>query len=172
VRTVYRSRPFRSYSAQAGNADVWGRNVHHPVSARNPEAQKFFDQGLCFIYDFNHDEAARSFQRAAELDPKLAILSWGIAEAVGPNYNDPASEERFKQAHEAIQKAVEFSGNASPSEQAYIQAMAKRFPAGPNADLKKAAGDYHDAMRQVVEESGFPRARKNPDSSLCSDDNC
>ena len=84
-------------------------NVHHPVSASNPEAQKFFDQGLCLIYDFNHDEAARSFQRAAELDPKLAIAYWGIAEAVGPNYNDPASEERFKQAHEAIQKAVELS---------------------------------------------------------------
>jgi tetratricopeptide (TPR) repeat protein len=127
-------------------------NVHHPVSASNPEAQKFFDQGLCLIYDFNHDEAARSFQRAAELDPKLAIAYWGIAEAVGPNYNDPASEERFKQAHEAIQKAVDLSGNASPSEQAYIQAMAKRFPADPKADLKKAAEDYHDAMRELVKK--------------------
>jgi tetratricopeptide (TPR) repeat protein len=127
-------------------------NVHHPVSASNPEAQKFFDQGLCLIYDFNHDEAARSFQRAAELDPKLAIAYWGIAEAVGPNYNDPASEERFKQAHEAIQKAVDLSANASPSEQAYIQAMAKRFPADPKADLKKAAEDYHDAMRELVKK--------------------
>jgi hypothetical protein len=33
--------------------------LHHPVSTSNPEAQKFFDQGLCLIYDFNHDEAAR-----------------------------------------------------------------------------------------------------------------
>jgi tetratricopeptide (TPR) repeat protein len=127
-------------------------NVHHPISASNPEAQKFFDQGLCLIYDFNHDEAARSFQRAAELDPKLAIAYWGIAEAVGPNYNDPASEERFKQAHDAIQKAVDLSANASPSEQAYIQAMVKRFPADPKADLKKAAQDYHDAMREVVKK--------------------
>ena len=124
-------------------------NVHHPVSTSNPEAQKFFDQGLCLIYDFNHDEAARSFQRAADLDPKLAIAYWGVAEAVGPNYNDPASEERFKQAHQAIQKAVDLSDHASPSEQAYIQAMAKRFPADPKADLKKAAEDYHDAMREV-----------------------
>src|SRR5580693_6138814 len=60
---------------------------HHPVSTKNPEAQQFFDQGLRFIYAFNHDEAARSFQKAAELDPKLAIAYWGIAEAVGPNYN-------------------------------------------------------------------------------------
>jgi tetratricopeptide (TPR) repeat protein len=124
-------------------------NAHHPVSTSNPEAQQFFDQGLRLIYDFNHDEAARSFQRAAELDPKLAIAYWGIAEAVGPNYNDPASEDRFKQAHEAIQKAVDLSSNASPSERAYIQAMAKRFPADPKADLKQPAEDYRDAMREV-----------------------
>src|SRR5277367_1745087 len=124
-------------------------DLHHPVSTKNPEAQQFFDQGLRFIYAFNHDEAARSFQRAAELDPKLAMAYWGIAEAVGPNYNDPASEERFKQAHEAVQKAVDLSANASPSEQAYIQAMAKRFPADPKADLKKAAEDYHEAMREL-----------------------
>ncbi len=126
--------------------------LHHPVATSNPEAQKFFDQGLRLIYDFNHDEAARSFQRAAELDPKLAIAYWGIAEAVGPNYNDPASEDRFKQANEAIQKAVDLSANASPAEQAYIQAMAKRFPADPKADLRKAAESYHDAMREVVKK--------------------
>ena len=129
-------------------------DLHHPVSTSNLEAQQFFDQGLRLIYAFNHDEAARSFQRAAELDPKLAMAYWGIAEAVGPNYNDPAGAERFKQAHEAIQKAVDLSGNASPAEKAYIQAMAKRFPAGPNADLRKAAEEYHDAMREVMKQ--FP----------------
>ena len=47
---------------------------HHPVSTKNAEAQQFFDQGLRYIYAFNHDEAARSFQRAADLDPKRADL--------------------------------------------------------------------------------------------------
>src|SRR5215472_2497828 len=61
-------------------------DLHHPVTTSNPEAQKFFDQGLRLIYAFNHDEAARSFQRAADLDPKMAMAYWGIAEAVGPNY--------------------------------------------------------------------------------------
>jgi len=129
-------------------------DLHHPVSTHHPDAQKFFDQGLRFIYAFNHDEAARSFQHATELDPNLAMAFWGIAEAVGPNYNDPADPDRYKHAHDAVQKAVDLSGDASPSEQAYIQAMAKRFPADPNSDLKKAAEDYRDAMRQVV--SQFP----------------
>ena len=125
-------------------------DAHHPASTKNAEAQQFFDQGLRFIYVFNHDEAARSFQKATELDPKLAMAYWGVAEAVGPNYNDPASEDRFKQAHEAIQKAVDLSGSASPSEKAYIAAMALRFPADPKSDLRKAAERYHDAMREVV----------------------
>ena len=129
-------------------------NLHHPVSTHNPQAQQFFDQGLRFIYAFNHDEAARSFQHAAELDPALAMAYWGVAEAVGPNYNDPADPGRYKRAHEAVQKAVDLNSGASPSERAYIQAMARRFPADPNSDLKKAAEDYRDAMRQVVAQ--FP----------------
>jgi tetratricopeptide (TPR) repeat protein len=129
-------------------------DLHHPVSTHVPEAQKFFDQGLRFIYAFNHDEAARSFQHAADLDPRMAMAFWGVAEAVGPNYNDPADPDRYKHAHDAVEKAVDLSAEASPSEQAYIQAMARRFPADPNSDLKKAAEDYRDAMRQVV--SQFP----------------
>jgi len=129
-------------------------DLHHPVSTKNPQAQQFFDQGLRFIYAFNHDEAARSFQRAGELDPKLAMAFWGVAEAVGPNYNDPADPDRYKHAHDAVQKAVDLSADASTSDQAYIQALAKRFPADPNSDLRKAAEDYRDAMRQVVSE--FP----------------
>lgn len=127
-------------------------DLHHPVSTSNPQAQQFFDQGLRLIYAFNHDEAAHSFQHAAELDPKLAMAYWGVAEAVGPNYNDPASDDRFKAAHEAIQKAVDLEANASPTEKAYIEAMAKRFPADPKADRRKAAEDYRDAMREVVKQ--------------------
>jgi tetratricopeptide (TPR) repeat protein len=129
-------------------------NLHHAVSTNNPQAQEFFDQGLRFIFAFNHDEAARSFQHAAELDPKLAMAYWGVAEAVGPNYNDPADPDRYKQAHEAVQRAADLSAAAQNSDRAYIQALAKRFPADPNSDLKKAAEDYRDAMRQVVGE--FP----------------
>jgi len=127
-------------------------DLHHPVSTGNAGAQEFFDQGLRLTYAFNHDEAARSFKKATELDPKLAMAYWGIAEAVGPNYNDPASEDRFKQAHEAIQKAVDLSGNVSDAERGYILAMAKRFPADPKSDHRKAAEDYRDAMREVVKK--------------------
>jgi tetratricopeptide (TPR) repeat protein len=129
-------------------------DLHHPVSTSSAQAQQFFDQGLRQIYAFNHDEAARSFERAADIDHKLAMAYWGVAEAVGPNYNDPASDDRFVAAHVAIQKAVDFSGNASPAEQAYIKAMALRFPVDPKADRRRAAEAYHDAMRELVKR--FP----------------
>jgi tetratricopeptide (TPR) repeat protein len=111
-------------------------NLHHPVSTQNAEAQKFFDQGLRLVYAFNHEEAARSFHRAAELDPKLAMAWWGVALAVGPNYNLPVDPDREKLAVDAIAKAHALSATSTPIEQVYIDAMARRF----SADLKP---DYH-----------------------------
>jgi tetratricopeptide (TPR) repeat protein len=129
-------------------------DLHHPVSTSNPEAQKFFDQGMRLIYAFNHEEAAGSFERAAELDPQMAMAYWGLAEAVGPNYNDPADPDRYKKAHEAIAQAESLAVNASPSEKAYIAAMALRFPADPAADHRLAAERYRNAMSDVVKQ--FP----------------
>ena len=129
-------------------------NWHHPVSTKNAQAQAFFDQGLRQIYAFNHDEATRSFERASELDPKLAMAFWGLAEAVGPNYNDPASEDRFLRAHAAMEKAQALAGDASDSDQAYIAALAKRFPGDAKSDLRAAAEQYRDAMREVMKR--FP----------------
>src|SRR5215211_4272522 len=65
-------------------------DIDHPVSTTNPEAQKFFNQGLAYVFAFNHEEAIRSFKQAAQLDPQLAIAHWGIALAMGSNYNVPA----------------------------------------------------------------------------------
>lgn len=119
---------------------------HHPVSTKNPEAQRFFDQGLTFIFAFNHDEAVRSFKRAAELDPQLAMAYWGIALALGPNINLDVDPEREKAAYEAVQKALALSANAPEHEQAYIKALVKRYSIDPKADLKKLAADYKNAM--------------------------
>jgi hypothetical protein len=51
----------------------------HPIATGNPEAQKFFDQGLTLLYGFNRYEALRSFRKAAELDPHAAMPWWGMA---------------------------------------------------------------------------------------------
>src|SRR5947209_19246955 len=53
---------------------------HHPIATTNAEAQGFFDYGLTLIFAFNHDEAVRAFQRAADVDPKAAMPHWGRSE--------------------------------------------------------------------------------------------
>src|SRR5437660_2197864 len=125
-------------------------SLHHPVSTPNSEAQKFFDQGLRFVYAFNHDEAIRSFKRVAELDPNLAMAHWGIALALGPNINVDIDPEREKAAYEAIQKARARADLAPVHERGYIEALAKRYSIDPKADLKKLAVDYKNAMGELV----------------------
>lgn len=128
-------------------------DVHHPVTTKNAEAQKFFDQGLRLIYAFNHDEAHRSFQRAAELDPELAMAHWGMALAVGPNYNLDAMEDALKAAYASIRNAQELAGKTSTAEQDYIAALGKRYAADPkSADKKKLARAYKDAMAELAKK--------------------
>jgi tetratricopeptide (TPR) repeat protein len=124
--------------------------VHHPVSTSNREAQQFFNQALALVYGFNHDEAVRSFTRAAELDPKLAIAYWGVALALGPNINMPVDAEHEQAAYEALQKARALMQGASESERAYIDALAKRYSNDPKADLRKLDVDYKNAMSDVA----------------------
>jgi tetratricopeptide (TPR) repeat protein len=127
-------------------------SVHHPVSTNNAEAQRFFNQGLAFVYAFNHDEAIRSFKRAAELDPQLAMAWWGVALALGPNINMDIDLAREEAAHEAAQKAVSLSAKSSEAERAYIQALAKRYSIAPGVDLKKLAIDYKNAMGELAKK--------------------
>ena len=81
-------------------------SLNHPVSTTKPEAQRFFDQGLSLVFAFNHDEAVRSFKRAAELDPQMSMAWWGTALALGPNINLDVDPEREKAAYDATQKAL------------------------------------------------------------------
>jgi tetratricopeptide (TPR) repeat protein len=123
--------------------------VHHPVSTRNPEVQKLFDQGLFFVYAFNHDEAIRRFQQAAQLDPGFAMAYWGIALALGPNINLEADPPRQKAAYEAVQKALALSANAPEQEKQYIKALATRYTGKADEDLPGLARRYKDAMKEL-----------------------
>lgn len=124
--------------------------VHHPVATKNSQAQQFFDQGLKLVFGFNHDEARKSFQRAAELDPKLAMAWWGVSLTLGPNYNLPVDPEREKAGYDAAQRAVALKPNASESERAYIDAVAVRYSNDPKADLHQLDVTYKDAMSKLA----------------------
>src|SRR5882762_2752333 len=40
-------------------------DFHRKITTSSAQAQMYFDQGLRFVWAFNHDEATRSFARAA-----------------------------------------------------------------------------------------------------------
>src|SRR6202022_1841233 len=103
--------------------------------ATRPAGQRVFDQGLVLVYGFNHGQAIRLFQRAAELDPKAPMPLWGIALAYGPNINDfDMDRERAKSANGFVTRAQALAANGSEEERAYIQALSKRYSADSNAD--------------------------------------
>ncbi|WP_040816657.1 tetratricopeptide repeat protein [Nocardia concava] len=131
-----------------------------PVTTASPEARLWFDRGLIWTYAFNHEEAAQCFRRALETDPDCALAYWGLAFALGPNYNKPweffDAEElatTVVTAHEAAQRALALA--TTPVERALADALCARYPRpaaeGDQTDWNR---DYADAMRTVYQR--FP----------------
>ena len=125
---------------------------HHPIQTNSKEAQEYFDQGITLVYGFNHEEAARAFERASQLDPVSPMPLWGIALAAGPNYNLDVDAEREKQAFEAVQKAAKLAQHAPQAEQDYVNALAARYSGDANPDYKKLARNYADQMRTLAKK--------------------
>ena len=129
-------------------------DTHRAVTTSSSESQKYFDQGMSLMWGFNHDEATRSFAKAAELDPRCASCYWGVSLTVGPNYNLPfLGEERAKVAFAALHLAEANAAAASPVEQALIATLAKRYPSAQPLDSTSevpALNAYAAAMKDVA----------------------
>ena len=138
-----------------------------PVTTQDSQAQLWFDRGMAWCYGFNHEEAIACFERALEHDPGCAMAHWGIAYAVGPNYNNPWEDfddddlsQSIDLALSSIAAADEVAAGVTDVERALIGALAHRFPAsadGPSdsadssdsADFAAWNDAYADAMRAV-----------------------
>ncbi|HEY2837278.1 MAG TPA: hypothetical protein VGI89_11965 [Rhizomicrobium sp.] len=127
-------------------------NFHRKVTTKSKTAQRYFDQGMRFIFAFNHDEATRTFAKAAELDQRCAACLWGVALTLGPNYNMPMmAEARAKVGWAAVERAKALP--ASPVEHALILALETRFdkakPLDPSTGPARLDA-YADAMKAVA----------------------
>ena len=119
-----------------------------PVTA-NVQAQRFFDQGLTLVFAFQHEEAIRSFERAAQLDPASAMAWWGKALAHGPHMNNPhVSPEDSAAGFAAVETARTLA--KTDVEKALIDAMSKRYAAKAPDDRARLDRAYADAMRALV----------------------
>src|SRR5215475_6530563 len=123
-------------------------NHHHPVTTSSESAQQYFDQGLRLVYAFNHDEAERAFREAARLDPNCAMAWWGVAYALGPNYNLPMDTAVNSKALEAVRNAQAVQSKVSQPERDYIAAIATRYSADTKVDRATLDHTYSDAMKE------------------------
>jgi tetratricopeptide (TPR) repeat protein len=153
------------YEGQAdkeGAPSFTGLGDHrHPISTRNPETQRLFDQGVNLLFGFNHAEAIRSFREAARLDPACAMCWWGVAFALGPNINMAMPDDAVPPAWQALQRARALMDGASPEERAWIEALSARYSehqSGSRAALDEAfaaamgrlAAQYPDSLDAQV----------------------
>ena len=145
-----RSRPPNAQAREPFFDGLGARS--RPVTTASPEAQRYFDQGLKFLYAFNHDEAIRSFRQAAAIDSACAMAWWGIAYACGPHINNPVVDPAHARVgSEALAKARELAAGAKPVERSLIEAVAKRCADPPPADRAPLDRAYADSMRAVYQ---------------------
>lgn len=129
------------------------------VTTDSAQAQRYFNQGLAFYHGFNHGEAIRSFQAAAEADPKCAMAHWGIALACGPHINLPlVPPPAAALAGKELQLAQANTAGALPVERDLIEALSHRYANPQPRDRAGLDQAYADAMRKV-----WKRYPKDPD---------
>jgi len=120
------------------------------ITTSSAEAQEWFNQGIQLLYGYNHDEAIRSFRKAAEVDPDCAMAWWGVAYASGLHINNPEmSRSQSRRAWQAAREARKRLSNASPVEQALIRAVSERYEWPEPADRTRLDEAYADAMEQA-----------------------
>jgi tetratricopeptide (TPR) repeat protein len=132
------------------------------ITTSSKDAQKWFTRGLIWVYAYNHEEAITCFEKALEVDPDCAMAHWGIAYAIGPNYNKPweAFEEDEKpdcvaRARQAVATACELQNHTTGVEKALIEAIALRYPDDASIEDFAPWNDaYADAMRGVHKQHG------------------
>ncbi len=129
--------------------------VHFPITTSNPEAQKFFDQGVAQMHSFWSREAERSFLQAAALDPEAPMPLWGVAMVAAGDYRPRFQMDQYRDAmgyqpispeHRAIKAAVKanelaaVAGKATEIEKAYIASiLARRSVTSKNPDQEYLA---------------------------------
>lgn len=132
------------------------------ITTASDEAQIWFNRGLVWLYGFNHEEAIACFDTAIAVDPDCVMAHWGIAHAIGPNYNKQweffASDEKvaaLEKVHTSLTHARAATDVATPVERAMLKALADRFPTDPAIE---DYGPWNDAFATAMREvhAAFP----------------
>lgn len=130
---------------------------HMPITTRDTDAQRYFDQGMVLAFGFNHAESIRSFRAAQTLDPDCAMCFWGEALATGPNINVTnngkavmAPEDRAA-ARAAIDHALTLVDDVTPKERSWILALDQRYDGQRDTPRDPLDHAWADALAEMVD---------------------
>jgi len=119
--------------------------AHFPITTKNPEVQKWFDQGNALLHSFWFYEAERAFRWCLKLEPDNAMAYWGLARAVeeGPRSSNPEVDR----AAEFIREAAKRKGGVSDRERLFIEASEAAILRDPLLD-KDSEFNYEEHNRR------------------------
>ena len=113
--------------------------THFPITTKNPEVQKWFDQGIALLHSFWDYEAERSFRWAHKLEPENAMVYWGLARSTSGD-----------RSTEFIREAVKRKDKVTERERLYIEALEKLQLTDPLRD-RGANAEYRERQQEYAQ---------------------
>lgn len=112
-------------------------SAHDAVATSSKQAQSFYDQGLAYLHSYVWLEAARSFNQALRLDPKIALAHVGLSIAY-EELNAPSD------ATAALTRARELAATDHDREHVSLRTLQAAAEASPRDASRLQA--YRDAL--------------------------
>ncbi|MFL2503402.1 MAG: tetratricopeptide repeat protein [Luminiphilus sp.] len=151
------ANPAQTLSQRAGAPLFDGMGDYHmPITTADPDAQRYFDQGMVLAFGFNHAESIRSFRAAQTLDPTCAMCFWGEALATGPNINVTSNGKAIMapaeraSARAAIDQALALIDRVTPKEQDWIKALDQRYDGQADTPRDPLDRAWADALADMA----------------------
>ena len=151
------ANPAQTLAQRAGAPLFDGMGDYHmPITTADPDAQRYFDQGMVLAFGFNHAESIRSFRAAQTLDPTCAMCFWGEALATGPNINVTSNGKAIMapaeraSARAAIDQALALIDVVAPKEQDWIKALSQRYDGQADTPRDPLDRAWADALADMA----------------------
>ena len=111
--------------------------AHFPITTKNAEVQKWFDQGNALLHSFWYYEAERAFRWCLKLEPDNAMAYWGLAR----------SAEGEERGADFIREASRRKHRVSERERLFIEAVEAQLLPDPLLD-KDGSPNYDEHNRR------------------------
>jgi peroxiredoxin/predicted Zn-dependent protease len=147
-------KPDKGHSAHGAAFDIGPRQkpwmmegigvAPFPITTKNAEVQKWFNQGNALMHSFWYYEAERSFRWCLKLEPDNAMVYWALARATSGRGGDDARAADF------LREAVKRRDKVTERERLYIEAEEAVLLSDPVRD--DGERDYRAQRRAEVKK--------------------